>query len=133
LKQNFQEHRAQFATLGEMANADRRVVRIASDFTWLRDNSSWPRADVGFSESRWNDYRRLFRELEIQHGMKWKEDVLLAICWVPHGLLSRDDRESGYAYWFGGRRELETRLGEAWRRAPEALIPLEGGWYSYSF
>ena len=47
-----------------MSNQDFRIVRIAPSFTWLDDDWSWPRpaSKWGLSETRWDEYRRLFRE-----------------------------------------------------------------------
>jgi hypothetical protein len=71
LIQNFQRHEAEFNMLVEMSNQDSHVQRIASDFTWLQDNTGWPRpeSELGFSRQRWDEYRRLFKELKIPGGL----------------------------------------------------------------
>lgn len=63
LRARFFAHRADFERLLAMVNEDSRLTRIAPDFTWLDDNVAWARKDVGISESRWNEYRRLLRKL----------------------------------------------------------------------
>jgi hypothetical protein len=47
------------------------VQRIASEFTWLQNNAGWPRpeSELGFSRQRWDEYRKLFKELKITGGL----------------------------------------------------------------
>ncbi len=69
LRDRFFAHRADFERLVAMANEDNHLIRIAPDFTWLDDDSSWPRKDVGISEERWNDYRQMFRRVGASEGI----------------------------------------------------------------
>lgn len=69
LKSHFAKHRADFERLVAMANEDAHLTRIAPDFTWLDDDVSCPRKNVGISEERWNEYRRLFRSVNVPSGI----------------------------------------------------------------
>lgn len=69
LRARFFAHRTDFERLVTMANEDNRLTRIASDFTWLDNDVAWPRKDVGISEERWNDYRRLFQIVSATKGI----------------------------------------------------------------
>lgn len=62
-------HRADFERLVAMAKEDKHLVRIAPNFTWLDEDSSWPRKNVGISKERWNDYRRLFNSVGATQGI----------------------------------------------------------------
>jgi len=70
LKLRFLTHRADFEKLVVMANEDAHVTRIAPDFTWLDDDLTWPRKNVGISEQRWEEYRRLFRRVGAPVGIE---------------------------------------------------------------
>ena len=74
LQARFLAHRADFEKLAAMANEDKHLSRIAPDFTWLDDDVSWPRKDVGISEQRWNDYRQLFQKVGTTDGIIRNED-----------------------------------------------------------
>src|SRR6266478_690979 len=52
-----------------MAEEDSQLTRIAPDFTWLVDDVSWPRPNVGLSPERWDSYRALFKETGASHGV----------------------------------------------------------------
>lgn len=99
---NFEDHAAQFVELVKMANEDKKVVRIARDFTWLEDNVNWPRPEAqrGISEMRWDQYRRLFRELGITDGLARYDDpsgAVIHLTVFSMGLLDRGISK-GYAY-----------------------------------
>ncbi len=69
LRARFFAHRVDFERLVAMANEDSHLTRIAPDFTWLEDDVSWPRSNVGISEARWNDYRQIFRRVGAPDGI----------------------------------------------------------------
>ncbi len=68
---NFQNNEDDFERLRKMAITDSEVMRIDSDFTWLKDNVSFPRpkSDKDLSEERWNEYRKLFKKLKLDNGI----------------------------------------------------------------
>jgi len=74
IKKRFLKHRADFEKLVKIAEEDRHLVRIANDFTWLDTDASWPRKDVGISQERWNEYRRLFRRVGAPVGIFKDQD-----------------------------------------------------------
>src|ERR1700692_2242981 len=69
LKANFSQQQSGFENLLKMSKEDIRVVRIAPAFTWLDNDVSWPRKEIGFSEERWKIYRELFWKLKIPDGI----------------------------------------------------------------
>jgi hypothetical protein len=88
-----------FETLRSMAEQDSRLLRIAPDFTWLYNETKWPREEVGISESRWNDYRALFTKLFITEGIVRTTDFPGAIFFVAQtrGLCTGGSSD-GYVY-----------------------------------
>jgi hypothetical protein len=99
LIQNFQSHEADFDLLVRMAQEDSKVVRIAPDFTWLDNNARWPRpeSEIGFSTQRWNDYRRLFKKLDLSAGiLNYNHDFILLLA-STQGLVTGGSGK-GYAY-----------------------------------
>ena len=99
LESNFNRNSEVFETLHSMAQQDSRLIRIAPDFTWLENNSKWPRDDVGINDSRWNDYRELFTKLSITEGIVRTKDFPGAIFFVAQtrGLCTGGSSE-GYVY-----------------------------------
>jgi hypothetical protein len=99
LESNFQRHPNVFEALRAMAEQDSGVIRIASDFTWLENNTKWPREDVGFSETRWNDYRKLFTKLSLHEGIVRTKDFQRAIFFIAQtrGLCTGGSSD-GYVY-----------------------------------
>ena len=69
LRTRFFKNQADFVKLVEMSGQDRRVTLIDFGFTYLENDGSWPRKDIGFSQERWNEYRGLFRKLDIESGL----------------------------------------------------------------
>jgi len=74
LRRRFFVQESAFAKLADMSNQDTRVTLIRSNFTYLATDASWPREDIGFSQDRWNQYRRLFHELSIDGGVTRRTD-----------------------------------------------------------
>lgn len=69
LRTQFFEHKAEINKLLNMQFEDHKVIRIAPKFTWLSNDYSWPRKDLGFSQQRWNQYQDLFKKTGIRDGM----------------------------------------------------------------
>jgi hypothetical protein len=69
LRARFFSHRADFERLAAMAKEDSHLTRIAPTFTWLDDDVAWPRGNVGISDVRWNEYRRLFESVGASRGI----------------------------------------------------------------
>lgn len=97
--QNFYEHQEQFEQLVTMSQQDAKVVRIADDFTWLDDDYGWPRppSRLGFSEQRWDDYRRLFRETGVKDRLARGEDGEVFFYYWTFGIVP-SGAGKGYVY-----------------------------------
>jgi hypothetical protein len=114
----FVRHEKDFAGLVAMCEQDRTVVRIASAFTWLSTDASWPRKDIGLSPSRWSEYRSLFRQLRIRDGVSRRTEYPGAIFFVMYssGLVT-DGSYKGLVY---SVQELNPQVksldDQAWSR-----------------
>jgi hypothetical protein len=98
MRARFLAHRADFERLVVMANEDTHLIRIAPDFTWLDDDSAWPRKNVGFSEQRWNDYRQIFRRVGATEGiLNYNHPTLILFPIVSTGLVPTGTNK-GLAY-----------------------------------
>jgi hypothetical protein len=67
--------------LAQMSELDSNVVRIAEDFTWLKDSLGWPRDPqlLGFRQTRWDEYKRLFRKLGLKMGLSREDGKVFLI------------------------------------------------------
>jgi len=99
LESNFKRNSEGFENLRSMAELDSGLIRIAPDFTWLENNTKWPREDVGINESRWNGYRALFTKLSLSEGIVRTLDFPRAIFFVAktRGLCTGGSSD-GYVY-----------------------------------
>lgn len=116
LESIFWRREAEFNELVSMSNFDSKVVRIAHDFTWLENNASYPRPDseLGFSKGRWEEYRRLFRTLELEDGIaRAKQPEVVRLIASSEGM-AIGGSSKGYVY------------------SPEDLSPLAESLNSYS-
>ena len=109
LESNFKQHESDLELLLEMSNADNRVVRISSDFTWLANNAAWPRpeSELGFSQESWDQYRTLFRKVGLESGITREKSgevvyfIFSSKGLVPHGT------EKGYTF---SKKELSPTV-----------------------
>ena len=138
LERVFVQRRSDFETLASMAEQEPEVVRIARDFTWLKDNAAWPRPDslLGLSHERWDQYRHLFLVLGLDAGVAYcgpsDAGVLLLIA-SAKGLMIAGS-EKGYAF---SRKPLEC-IEESLDAKPKGSVSgiptfkhLDGNWYLY--
>ncbi len=65
-------HRPDFDSLARMSQEDSNVVRVADDFTRLKNDWSWPRPESqwGITREGWNEYRRLFHAVGVTKGLE---------------------------------------------------------------
>jgi hypothetical protein len=130
----------------QMSNQDAKVIRIAYDFTRLENNWGWPRpeSELGFSRQRWDEYRALFRKLDLPVGIEradQKDGVFVYFPVSTRGLGNGNGSGKGYAYL---ERELSPLLDslddESVRQFYERERPknsvtlyrkLKGNWYLY--
>jgi hypothetical protein len=110
LERRFNRERPELEHLVRMVDEDWNMARIAPGFTWRQDNVAWPRpeSEWGISRERWDEYKKLFGQLELRDGITRGEkssDVLLDIwSWgiVPSGIsvsyLHCGQPRNGYAH-----------------------------------
>jgi len=133
-------HRADFEKLVAMANEDSHLDRIAPDFTWLDDDASWPRKDVGISEERWNDYRQLFRSVGATDGIVKRDSPTQIMFSITSGGLVPSGFSKGLVY---SQMPLSPVLKSLDKRFPDELWdgpdrshllvykPIDEHWYIY--
>jgi hypothetical protein len=118
LTRNFYDREVDFNLLVKMANEDSKVHIIGSSFVdldnkddwppsiYLHENEAWPRseAELGFTKQRWDEYRSLFKRLNLESGMHRKHDMPDAIFFTASIDFSEIDEaetavtEKGYVY-----------------------------------
>ena len=100
LEANFKQHESDLELLVDMSQADNKVVRISSDFTWLDNNAAWPRpeSELGFSHERWDMYRGLFKKIGLEGGITREEHgEVVYFIFSSKGLVTHGT-EKGYAF-----------------------------------
>jgi hypothetical protein len=72
LSRRFERHRAELEMLSHMFQQDTEVIRIADDFTRVKNNWAWPRPEDewGITSDRWDQYRRLFGAAGVKAGLE---------------------------------------------------------------
>lgn len=134
LIQNFEAHRAEFNRLLEMAGDDAAVYRISNGEVPPR----------GMSDSRFQEYKKVFRDLDIEsgvnHGMSsFRESLfILSGTSVPIGMTSE---AVGYVYSAVPLRPIVGRLpisyfptpGHAGHGEEFSFRPLEKNWYLFYY
>jgi len=138
LNKRFHDHRTVMEELRIMADEDRKVIRIADDFTWLEGNVNWPRpqTELGFSAQRWDTYKALFKKASIQDGISRSQDFPDAIFFIASssGLVTGGSSK-GYAYLPSTPVKVYESLDE-FPRDSISNVPsfkhLDGNWYLYS-
>ena len=99
LIKNFQKNEADFDLLAQMAQQDSKMVRIANDFTWTKDSVAFPRpeSELGITNERWEDYKKLFKKLRLSNGIiNYQPDTILLLA-TTKGLVTGGSMK-GYAY-----------------------------------
>jgi hypothetical protein len=79
LRDRFFQKQSDFVRLVQMSNQDQHVTVISSNVAYFDSEMSWPRKDIGFSEERWNEYRRMFRTLDIDGGLSRRTHYPFAV------------------------------------------------------
>jgi hypothetical protein len=133
LERKFHSNRRVFDQLIMMTDEDSHLVRIAPDFTFLDSDFSWPRANVGIPDERWDLYRRLFRAVGATHGMLRPIDshVTFFIAYAS-GMLHGIDK--GYAFSLDPVEPLLDSLDEppkGHEKKGQVFKRLQGNWYMY--
>lgn len=118
LSKMFYDHEAAFNQLVEMSRNDSAVVTVGTSFVCLKNNEDWPpyiylydneqwplsETTLKFSRRRWDEYRTLFRNLNLKLGIEQKPVVAGAIFFTASSDYSEIDdsetavTEKGYVY-----------------------------------
>ncbi len=140
MRDRFLAHRADFEQLVAMANENDHLVRIAPDFTWLDDDSAWPRKNIGISAERWGDYRRLFQSTGASGGfVRFANPTLIKFFVVSRGLVP-SGAVKGLAYSQAELtpvlKSLNERPPDKFRNGPDrshilVYKPIDNHWYIY--
>lgn len=132
--------------LVKMSNEDKKVIRIACDFTRLDDDWSWPRDEskLGFTKQRWETYCDLFSELSLPVGLERGEPNHGLYIFFPvstRGLGNGHGSEKGYAHLERDLTPLLDSLNDDSvknfyaREKPKYQLTLyrriKGNWYLY--
>jgi hypothetical protein len=137
LKSHFLKHRADFERLVAMANEDVHLTRIAPDFTWLDDSAAWPRENVGISAERWNEYRKLFRQVGVGDGLGKNIDPPRIFFPIVSGGLVPTSWTKGLVYspvrLSPVVKSLDHRVPDRFWHGSQVLVykPIEDHWYIY--
>ena len=109
---------------------DDRLVRVADDFTRLRDDWSWPREDVGLTPERWDRYRSLFIRAGLDGGIEREgSDVFFYMSSV--GLVG-SGRSRGVVFATSSPAETAPSL-DARQGKGISYVVLEGNWYLFDW
>lgn len=67
LRSQFESHRSELDALARMSQEDADGIRITDNFKRLENNWGWarPKSKRGMTREKWNEYRRLFREVAL--------------------------------------------------------------------
>lgn len=140
LVKHFLDHEKIFNQLIEMSNQDPKVVRIADNFTRLKNNWNWPRSDneLGFSKERWEEYKLLFKKVGLEAGLTRQitktDDVIIFFTISANGL-SVSGSEKGYVYSLAELGPLYNSLDHLSQKdipqGTPAYKRLKEHWYLY--
>lgn len=131
LRQNFAAHESEIQQILRMQQHDSNVVRVAPSFTRLKDNWALPRKDIGFSEQRWNEYRKLFKDAGITDGTQVDEGT--TFLFVSSAGLGIAGSSRGYAHVLSEPSVVVSALSKCPRKNGVCFVPLRGDWYLFQW
>jgi hypothetical protein len=127
LLKNFRDHKAEFEQLLQMFHADKRLSRVARDFTRPANPT-----EVGITEERLREYRKLFDVLGLSAGIEGYGEKESVFFLASTQGLSVSGSSKGYAYLatppelivdqLDGYKPPDGKSFSAFRR-------IEGNWY----
>jgi hypothetical protein len=141
LQPTFRQNGDKVEKLLKMANEDSQLTRVAPDFTWLINDNKWPREDIGISSARWDEYRTLFKSLELEEGVVRTKDFPGAVFLIARANgLCTGGSSAGYVYSTSSFAPISTSPSQA--LAAEArgspgkhyayvFVPLKSDWYIF--
>jgi hypothetical protein len=116
---NFYDHEADFNLLAKMADEDSSLRTITPSYVWLEKNDDWAHsivlhsnvawpcseAEVGFTQQRWTEYRRMFGRLNLESGIRRKHgtpDAIYFTSSIDFSAIGHSEAamtEKGYVYY----------------------------------
>jgi hypothetical protein len=68
LRSQFESHRSELAALARMSQEDAGGIRITDNFRRLENKWGWAgtKSKRGMTRDKWNEYQRLFREVDVR-------------------------------------------------------------------
>src|SRR6266851_992757 len=89
LSKNFFDNEDRFNQLVKMATEDSTAVTVSTSYVCLKNSDDWPpyiylyedkawprtEAELKFSKGRWDEYRSLFRDLNLKIGIDRNKDM----------------------------------------------------------
>ncbi|MGI9036430.1 MAG: hypothetical protein ACR2GD_10390 [Pyrinomonadaceae bacterium] len=140
LIKNFQNNENDFEKLNQMAKEDSDFVRIANDFNWTKESIAYPRpkSEKDLSEKRWNEYRSLFRKLNLKMGIINSQPEGVGFLASTKGMVTGGS-EKGYMYLIEEPFPIVDSLDEPNFSRPELegrnnkilYRKLKDNWYLY--
>lgn len=133
LEEVFRSNRAVFEELVRMSDEDRRVVRIANDFTWVSGiGLSNDSGELGFSKERWEEYKIRFRKLNLENGITRGEDGSVWFSAFGRGLsVSGISKEYVFSKATNDCRYDSLDIPEPFKDWPRICKRLDENWYLY--
>jgi hypothetical protein len=129
LLKEFQTHKAEFNQLLQMFLSDKRLGRVAYNFTRPENPS-----EIGISQQRLQEYRELFDELNLSAGIEGYDEKDVVWFHASSQGLSVTGSSKGFAYItkppqliVGSLDGFRSRDG----RSFTAFRHIEGNWYLY--
>ena len=126
LKAVFDDNRDDFNKLVSMTEQDRKLVRIRFDSTYM-DTDTGVKKNVALSEDRWQQYRTLFRKLELTDGLERAENAIFFYSHCEGSALDEDCK--GFAYSKNSLAPTAETLDDP--RDGEYFKPLYPNWYLF--
>jgi len=143
MKRQFNRHKGELEELASMAKEDSVMSRIAFDFTWRQDSVAWPRpeSEWGITRDRWDQYRKLFRQVGVSAGFVQDENGNVYFLVHTEGSVV-GGASKGFVYCRTTEASLNTysacREGHDFGRSDDGkgngneYHRLSQGWYLYS-
>lgn len=137
LEENFYAHEADLNLLAQMAIEDDGMTLITPTSTWHKDSTFGPesKAEYGFSDERYEQYKQLFSRLGKNNGISNHQPNQMLVAISSNGTVTRISSK-GYAYLPEKPAELRESLDkvvfEDYRKSHNiAYKHLKGNWYLY--
>jgi hypothetical protein len=149
LTERFLDQKPNFNRLANMAVEDQHIRILGSSVVglvaadsglpiYLNENEPWPRpeSELGFTRQRWNEYRRLLKELELGSWMRRRDEAIFFAASVDFGPTDSAGQvvtEKGYVYSPRPiRHSLIGSLDNVKMDSPAVFFKkLDDNWYLY--